>query len=58
MVTLEVHGLSVEFFVYFFADEQIHKNLLGRIGWLDRVRFGLVEYDQVIYLAPYDAGQI
>jgi predicted aspartyl protease len=58
MVTLEVHGLSVESFVYFFADEQIHKNLLGRIGWLDRVRFGLVEYDQVIYLAPYDAGQI
>ena len=40
--------------VYFFADGQINKNLLGRTGWLDRVRLGLFEYDQQLYLAPYD----
>jgi hypothetical protein len=40
--------------VYFFADERINKNLLGRIGWLDRVRFGLVDHDEELYLAPYD----
>ena len=40
--------------VYFFADERIRKNLLGRTGWLDRVRFGLVDHDQSLFLAPYD----
>ncbi len=40
--------------VYFFADEHISKNLLGRTGWLDRVRLGIVDYDQQLYLAEYD----
>ena len=39
--------------VYFFADETINKNVLGRIGWLDRVRLGLVDHDGSLYLAPY-----
>jgi hypothetical protein len=54
MVTIEVLGLQVESVVYFFADDQINRNLLGRTGWLDRVRLGLVEYDRQLYLAPYD----
>jgi hypothetical protein len=40
--------------VYFFADDGIRKNLLGRTGWLDRVRFGLVDYDSKFYVAAYD----
>lgn len=40
--------------VYFFADKEIEKNLLGRSGWLDRVRFGLVDYDRKFYLSAYD----
>ncbi len=32
----------------------IDQNVLGRIGWLDRVRLGLVQHDHKIYLAPYD----
>jgi len=40
--------------VYFFADPLIDKNVLGRIGWLDRVRLGLIHQDNKIYLAPYD----
>ena len=55
LVTLEVLGLSVESVVYFFADERIQKNLLGRMGWLDRIRFGLIEYDRKVYLASYDS---
>lgn len=53
-VELEVLGLKVESMVYFFADEHIHRNLLGRTGWLDRVRFGLVDHDLELYLADYD----
>jgi hypothetical protein len=54
LVTLSVLELQCESFVYFFADEHINKNLLGRIGWLDRIRLGLVDYDSALYLAPYD----
>lgn len=54
VVSLNVLDIEFESMVYFFADERINKNLLGRAGWLDRVRFGLVDHDQELYLAPYD----
>lgn len=54
LVELDVLGLKVESMVYFFADERIARNLLGRTGWLDRVRFGLVEHDLELYVASYD----
>jgi hypothetical protein len=39
---------------YFFRDPEIHRNLLGRSGWLDRVKLGIVDYDSTVYIAPYD----
>jgi hypothetical protein len=54
VVELEVLGLKFESIVYFFADERINKNLLGRAGWLDRIRLGLVDHDGELYLAAYD----
>jgi len=54
VVELHVLGLKFESLVYFFADERINKNLLGRAGWLDRIRLGLVDHDGDLYLAPYD----
>jgi len=53
-LTIETLGLSFESVVYFFADEHINKNLLGRVGWLDRIRIGLIDHDGVLYLASYD----
>jgi arginyl-tRNA--protein-N-Asp/Glu arginylyltransferase len=53
-VELSVFGVATTSIVYFFADPMIEKNVLGRIGWLDRVRFGLVHYDSKAYLAQYD----
>lgn len=32
----------------------MHANFLGRIGWLDRVRLGLIGHDQQIHIRPYD----
>jgi hypothetical protein len=40
--------------VHFFADASINKNVLGRVGWLDRVRLALVDHETTMYLAPYD----
>lgn len=51
---LSVLGLATHSTVFFFADEAINKNVLGRSGWLDRIRLGIVEHDSWIYLSPYD----
>jgi predicted aspartyl protease len=54
MVELEVLDIRFESMVYFFRDPGIRRNLLGRSGWLDRVRLGIVDYDSTVYIAPYD----
>jgi len=53
-VEISVLGVTTVLIVYFFADASINKNVLGRVGWLDRVRLGLVDHDTTMYLAPYD----
>lgn len=53
-IEVNVLGIAVHSLVYFFADPSIRKNVLGRGGWLDRVRMGLVDQDREIFLAPYD----
>ena len=52
-LTLSTLGLEIDATVYFFADAAIRKNVLGRRGWLDRVRLAIVDYEQVLYLSPY-----
>jgi len=37
------------------SDREIRKNLLGRNGWLDRLRLGIIHYDRELYLAPYNS---
>lgn len=53
-VTLVVLGLETTATVYFAADEHFTRNVLGRQGWLDRVRLGLVDYEGQLYLSLYD----
>ncbi len=55
-VEVTVLGVVTRSTVFFFADETINKNVLGRIGWLDRVRLGLVDHDGSLYLAPYNGA--
>ena len=52
-VTLETLGYSFEVTVYFASHEGLPRNVLGRRGWLDRVRLGLVEHDGRLYLSGY-----
>ena len=52
-VEISLLGITTFSTVYLFADPAINKNVLGRVGWLDRVRLGLVEHGATIYLAPY-----
>jgi hypothetical protein len=53
-VEIDVLGIVSHSLVYFFADSGIRKNVLGRGGWLDRVRLGLIDHDRALYLASYN----
>ena len=55
-VEVDAFGFATHALVYFFADPLIDRNVLGRTGWLDRVRLGLVHHDNQIYLGPYDSA--
>ena len=54
LVQIETLGVAVDSMVYFFANEAITKSVVGRTGWLDRIRLGIVDYDRALYLAAYD----
>jgi hypothetical protein len=54
-LTLTTLGVEMDSNVYFFADAAIRRNVLGRRGWLDRVRLAVVDYEEVLSLAPYDS---
>ena len=52
-VRIQVLEHEFDSLVYFFADDAIEKNILGRRGWLDRVRLGVIDYEHTLYLSPY-----
>jgi len=48
-VTLVLEDLSMDLMVYFPAYQHIPRNLLGRQGFLQRMLFGLDDYEGVVY---------
>ncbi len=53
-VTLTVGDLEWQAVVYFAADDAFPVNVVGRVGFLDRLRVGLVDYEQLLYLSDYN----
>ena len=53
-VTLHTLGLEFDSVVYFAADYGLERNLLGRDGWLQKVRLAVIDYDSTIYLSNYN----
>jgi hypothetical protein len=49
-----VLGIETTTTVYFAADEAFTRNVLGRQGWLNVIRLGLVDYEGKLYLSHYD----
>ena len=49
-ITLTVVGLEWRATVYFAEPEDFPVSVVGRIGFLDRLKVGLVDYDQLLYL--------
>jgi hypothetical protein len=52
-VTLRAADFQFDTVVFFAADAEINRNVLGRLGWLDRVVLGLVDYEGKLYLSRY-----
>lgn len=53
-VTLTVLDIETVSTVYFAKDESFTRNVLGRQGFLDRVRLGLVDYEGKLLLSDYN----
>lgn len=53
-VTIEVGQLEWQTEVFFAEDEGFPVNVVGRVGFLDRLRFALTDYEQLLCLSAYD----
>ncbi len=53
-LTLKISNLEWEATVYFTPDENFPVSVLGRIGFLDRLKIGLIDYEQILYLNAYN----
>jgi len=52
-ITIEVLGIRSEALVYFAAEEHFRRNVLGRTGWLDRIKLGLIDYEGKLLLSAF-----
>lgn len=51
MVIIEFLGITLESIVYFAKYPGLRRNLLGRNGWLSKLRFGLLEYESAVFFS-------
>lgn len=52
-LTLEVENFQFDSLVYFAEDENFTRNVLGRHGFLELVKLGLIDYEGKLYLSRY-----
>ena len=52
-IEVEVSGIRTETLMLFAAEDTFTRNVLGRIGWFDRVKLGLIDYEGKLYLDAY-----
>ena len=52
-VEVSVLDISVYTTVYFAKGDWFTRNVLGRQGWLDRVKLGLIDYEGKLLLSAY-----
>jgi hypothetical protein len=55
-VTLSVADIEWDTIVYFAEMETFPVKVVGRTGFMDHLQVGLVDYDQLLYLGPFEAA--
>ena len=53
-VNVRVLGVEVFQMVYFAGDRSYRRDVLGRSGWLDRIKIAISDYERKLYLSPYE----
>lgn len=53
IVVLQTEDFEFDSLVYFAEDVNFRRNVLGRHGWLELVKIGLVDYEGKLYLSRY-----
>jgi hypothetical protein len=53
-VNLSCLDWQFETMVYFAALKELSRNVVGRVGWLEHFRLGLIDQDSVLFLSGYD----
>lgn len=53
-VTIAIEDIEWQAMIYFAVDEFFPVSVLGRTGFLDRLKIALIDYDQELYLNAYD----
>jgi hypothetical protein len=54
-VNLESLGFRFESYVFFASDDAMTKNVLGRRGWPDMLKIGIIDYVNELYVSRFDA---
>ena len=54
-VTLHTLGIEFSAVVFFAHDSAFSRSFVGRSGWLDRVRLGIIDYDRMLFMSAYDS---
>ena len=57
-VSIKTLGIETHATAFFFEDDTIRKNVLGRRGWLDRVIIAIADHDQTLYLSPHGESAV
>lgn len=52
-VTLAAAEMEVDSLVYFAQSQEIRRNVLGRHGWLELVKLGIVDYERKLYVSRH-----
>lgn len=52
-LAIAVLGIETVSTIYFAKEESFTRNVLGRQGWLDRVKLGLIDYEGKLLLSAY-----
>lgn len=51
---IQLFDFQWEAIVYFHESENFSRNILGRIGFIDHLRIGLVDYDETLFVGLYN----
>ena len=54
-VTLNTRGIEFSAIVFFAEAVAFSRNFVGRSGWLDRLRIGIIDYDRLLLLSGHDS---